>query len=129
MSDDYAELIRNEFGGHVDMVMGVSYGGLIAQHFAADHLVIVMSAHKISDAAKQIDMRYAELINQHKDRDAMAIRAEAAFTGIVKHIMGGLLWSERTGQQSKTNQQTSLRNLWSSSTSSRISPGSCARCH
>jgi len=37
--------------------------------------------------------------------------------------------SERTGQQSNTNQQYALRNLWSSSTSSRISPGSCARCH
>jgi hypothetical protein len=35
----------------------------------------------------------------------------------------------RAAQQSKTDQHTSLRNLWSSSTSSRISPGSCARCH
>jgi pimeloyl-ACP methyl ester carboxylesterase len=64
MAGDYAELIREEFGGHVDLVMGVSYGGLIAQHFAADypglfdHLVIVMAAHKISEAAKRIDCRY-----------------------------------------------------------------------
>lgn len=37
MSEDYAELVRNEFnGGPVD-VMGTSYGGLIAQHLAADH--------------------------------------------------------------------------------------------
>jgi hypothetical protein len=42
---------------------------------------------------------------------------------------GGTQWSERTGQQSNTNQQYSFRNLWSSSTSSRISLGSCARCH
>src|ERR687898_88445 len=37
--------------------------------------------------------------------------------------------SERAAQQSNTDQHTSLRNLWSSSTSSRISLGSCARCH
>jgi len=37
--------------------------------------------------------------------------------------------SERAGQHSNTNQHTSLRSRWSSSTSSRISSGSCARCH
>src|SRR5262249_26892883 len=33
MSEDYAELVRSEFGGHVDLVMGASYGGMIAQYF------------------------------------------------------------------------------------------------
>jgi hypothetical protein len=42
---------------------------------------------------------------------------------------GGTQWSERTDQQSNTNQQYLFRNLWSSSTSSRISLGSCERCH
>jgi pimeloyl-ACP methyl ester carboxylesterase len=100
MSDDYAELIREEFGGHVDLVMGVSYGGLIAQHFAADypalfdHLVIVMAAHKISAAAKRIDCRYAELIHQRKDRAAMAVRAAAVFpSGPLKYVMGAALWT------------------------------------
>ena len=37
--------------------------------------------------------------------------------------------SGRAAQQSNAYQHTSLRNLWSSSTSSRISSGSCARCH
>jgi pimeloyl-ACP methyl ester carboxylesterase len=98
MSDDYAELIRAEFGGHVDMVLGASFGGMIAQHFAADHadlfdhLVIVMAAHKVTDEAKNIDIRYAELLSQHKDRAAMASRAGAAFNGVVKYIATGLLW-------------------------------------
>ena len=98
MSDDYAELIEHEFGGHVDLVLGVSYGGLIAQHLAADHpemfadMVIVMSAHVISDEAKRIDSRYAELINEGRDRDAMALRADAAFTGATRSTMAGLLW-------------------------------------
>ena len=33
------------------------------------------------------------------------------------------------GQQSNKDQYFSLRNIWSSSTSSRISLGSCVRCH
>ena len=36
MADDYAAMIREEFGGPVD-VIGVSTGGSLAQHFAADH--------------------------------------------------------------------------------------------
>jgi pimeloyl-ACP methyl ester carboxylesterase len=99
MSDDYAALIRDEFGGHVEVVMGVSYGGLIAQHFAADHpalfdhLVIAVAAHRISEAARRMDYRYAELINQGKDREAMALRAEAAFpNGVLKHVMRAVLW-------------------------------------
>lgn len=37
MANDYAEMITNEFDGKVDVIIGNSYGGLIAQHFAADH--------------------------------------------------------------------------------------------
>ncbi len=29
MSDDYAELICQEFGGHVDLIVGISYGGMV----------------------------------------------------------------------------------------------------
>ena len=99
MARDYAEMIRQEFGGHVDLVVGASFGGLIAQHLAADypdvfgHLVIAMAAHRISDAAKQIDARYAELISQRRDRDAMALRAEAVLPkGLLRSVMAGMLW-------------------------------------
>jgi pimeloyl-ACP methyl ester carboxylesterase len=57
MADDYATMIREEFGGPVD-VIGVSTGGSIAQHFAADHpnlvrrLVIHSSAYVLSNEAK-----------------------------------------------------------------------------
>lgn len=100
MSDDYAALIREEFGGHVDLVMGMSYGGLIAQHFAADypalfdHLVIVVAAHKLSEAAKRLDARYAELLSQGKDRAAMAQQAGAVFShGVLKYLVAALLWT------------------------------------
>ncbi len=69
MADDYAVLIREEFGGPVD-VIGVSTGGSIAQHFAADHpdllrrLVIHSSAHTLSDAAKNVQLQIGRLGRQ-----------------------------------------------------------------
>jgi len=98
MSEDYADLVREELGGHVDLVMGVSFGGMIAQHFAADHpelfdrVVIAMSGDKVSAEAIRIDLRYAELISRRRDRDAMALRADAAFTGITAVAMKVVLW-------------------------------------
>jgi pimeloyl-ACP methyl ester carboxylesterase len=98
MAEDYAQLIRSEFAGHVDLVMGTSYGGLIAQYLAARHpeqfdrLVIVMSGPVVSDEAKRIDLRYAELIGARRDREAMALRAEAVFTGVARSLMAAVLW-------------------------------------
>lgn len=37
MADDYAAVIATEFGGHVDIAMGSSMGGLIVQYLAANH--------------------------------------------------------------------------------------------
>ncbi|MDY6878505.1 MAG: alpha/beta hydrolase [Chloroflexota bacterium] len=59
MSDDYAVMIREEFGHPFD-VIGVSTGGSIAQHLAADHpdlvrrLVIHSSAYTLSDTGKDV---------------------------------------------------------------------------
>lgn len=99
LSDDYAEMIREEFEGHVDVVIGISYGGMIAQHFAADyadlcdHMVIAMAAHKMSEAGKKVDYRFAELLSQGKDRKAMATIAEALFPkGMMKPLAAALLW-------------------------------------
>lgn len=99
MAEDYAELVRAEFGGHVDLVMGTSYGGMIAQYFAAahpdmfDHLVIVMSGAVASDAAKRIDLDYADLISRHRDRDAMVVRATAVTKpGVGRALMSAVLW-------------------------------------
>ena len=61
MANDYAVMIREEFGGPVD-VLGVSTGGSIAQHFAADHpelvrrLVIHSSAYTLSEPARQLQL-------------------------------------------------------------------------
>ena len=64
MADDYAELIRREFKPPVDII-GVSTGGSIAQVFALRHpdlirrLVIHSSAYKLSEPAREVQMRIA----------------------------------------------------------------------
>ena len=78
MAADYAVMIRDEFGGPVD-VLGVSTGGSIVQHFAADHpdlvrrLVIHSSAHRLSDPAKAAQLEMGRLAGQRRWRDAWAV--------------------------------------------------------
>jgi pimeloyl-ACP methyl ester carboxylesterase len=99
MSDDYAEMIQQTFNGHVDLVIGMSFGGLIAQHFAADYtemcsdMVITMAAHKISDEGRELERRYAQLLSQGKDRAAYAMIATLAIPkGIAKSIFKLVFW-------------------------------------
>ena len=74
MSEDYAAMMREEFAGPVD-VIGVSTGGSIAQHFAADHpdlvrrLVLHSTAHSLSEAGKEVQWRIGELARQRRWRD------------------------------------------------------------
>ena len=69
MADDYATMIKEEFGGPVD-VLGVSTGGSIAQHFAADHpdlvrrLVLHSTAHTLGQAGRAFQLHIAELARQ-----------------------------------------------------------------
>ena len=78
MSNDYAEMINHEFDSHVNAIIGLSYGGIIAQHFAADHpelfdhIVIASAAHKMSDIGKEADYEFAKLLSQGRNRQAYA---------------------------------------------------------
>jgi len=102
MSNDYAEIIRHDFNGHVDIIIGTSFGGLIAQHFAADHpelfdhIVIAISAHRMSDIGQQIDYKYAELLSQGKTRKAAALIVDALSragnTGIIRYFNKIIFW-------------------------------------
>jgi pimeloyl-ACP methyl ester carboxylesterase len=82
MADDYAGMIRQEFGGPVD-VIGVSTGGSLAQHFAADHpdllhrLVIHSSAHTLGEVGKQVQLKIGHLAR--KGRTAQAWQAMIGF--------------------------------------------------
>jgi pimeloyl-ACP methyl ester carboxylesterase len=64
MAADYATTIREEWGGPVD-VIGISTGGSIAQHLAADHpdvvrrLVIHSGAHTLSQRGRALQAEVA----------------------------------------------------------------------
>lgn len=71
MAADYAVMIREEFGGPVD-VIGISTGGSIVQQFAADHpdlvrrLIIHSAAYTLSDPAKQLQLKLGEYAAQRQ---------------------------------------------------------------
>jgi pimeloyl-ACP methyl ester carboxylesterase len=75
MANDYAVMIRQEFGGPVD-VIGLSTGGSIVQHFAADHpdlvrrLVIHSGAYTLCEESRQRQMRVAHLARRRKWRQS-----------------------------------------------------------
>jgi pimeloyl-ACP methyl ester carboxylesterase len=99
MADDYATMIREEFGGPVDVV-GISTGGSIVQHFAAEHpdlvrkLIIHSSAHTLSDSAKSLQLRIASFAGQRRWRAAYAALTGPMFPrqGIMKHLTGPAVW-------------------------------------
>ncbi len=103
MSDDYAAMIREEFGSPVD-VIGVSTGGSIAQHFAADHpdlvrrLVLHSSAYTLGEAGKEVQWRIGELARQRQWREAYTamlglILPPAGFKRYVEDWLSGSLGS------------------------------------
>jgi pimeloyl-ACP methyl ester carboxylesterase len=63
MADDYARLVADEFGGRVDLVVGESYGGMVAQYLAARHpdrvarVALVIAGCRVSDWGKDVDSR------------------------------------------------------------------------
>jgi pimeloyl-ACP methyl ester carboxylesterase len=99
MADDYAKMIRDEFRGPVD-VIGVSTGGSIAQHFAADHpdlvrrLVIHSSAYTLNDEAKSVQMRVGHFARQRKWRAAYATIMGLSLPkrGVKRYLAKPLIW-------------------------------------
>ena len=89
MANDYAEMIREEFGKPVD-VIGTSTGGSIAQQFAADHpdlvrrLVLHSTAYVLNDTARKSQLRMGRLAQR---RDWMGVSAES-----LRFIVPGDRW-------------------------------------
>lgn len=87
MADDYAHVISADLGGRVDVVVGESYGGMIAQYLAARHgeswrhLAIVVAAAEVSDWGKDVDSRLSSALAR-ADRTGVGMAfAEYAIPG------------------------------------------------
>jgi len=98
MSDDYAVMIENELGGAVDII-GVSTGGGIAQYFAIDHpdlvgrLILVMTGFRLTEEARELQRKVAELARKGKRRAAYALLSTAIIRkGIARHFFKLFMW-------------------------------------
>ena len=87
MADDYAQLIAEEFGGRVDLVVAESFGGMIGQYLAArhprsfGHIAMVVTAAELSAWGKDVDERMAAAVAAGDSSRAGTVLAEYVFPG------------------------------------------------
>ncbi len=93
MADDYAHLIADEFGGKVDVVIGISTGGQIGFYLAArhpdrfGHIVIGVAGYADSDRAKEILLPYARLAGEGRTGEAMASMFEVLYPSLPRGVV------------------------------------------
>ena len=87
MAVDHARFIREELGGRVDLVVGKSYGGLIAFYLAANHpevarfVVAAGAAATVPDVGKDVDLRWARLRAEGRQTEAATVMLEFMLPG------------------------------------------------
>lgn len=68
VADDYGQVIAGELGGRADLVVGVSYGGMVAQLLASrhgdrvGHVAVVSAAAEVSPWGKEVDRHIADAV-------------------------------------------------------------------
>jgi pimeloyl-ACP methyl ester carboxylesterase len=88
MADDYAGLVANEFGGKVDLVVGVSYGGMIGFDLAArhperfGHIAIAVAGYEVSEEGKTLDHDFARLLSEGRNGEAGALMVRSMAPGL-----------------------------------------------
>jgi pimeloyl-ACP methyl ester carboxylesterase len=97
MSDDYAEMIKNEFSGTVD-VMGISTGGPIALQFAVDHpqlvrrLVLASTGYRLSETGVSIQQKLIDLTRRGEWRSAAVALAGGMVSGVIGKLTVPFFW-------------------------------------
>lgn len=90
MADDYADVVENELGGRVDVVVAEELGGLIGLHLAADHpglldrLALVRTAWGATEWGRDVDGRFGEALGAGRFAEAGAATLE--------EVVPGALW-------------------------------------
>ena len=87
MADELGAVVVDELGGKVDLVLGESYGGMIALLLAARNghtmgrLAVVVAAAEVSDWGKEVDVRLAAAIARRDPAGVGSTFAEYAMPG------------------------------------------------
>lgn len=87
MADDYARFVDEQLGGHVDLAVGESYGGMIAQYLAARHpsrvgrVVLALAAASITELGKDLDVLWATARAEGRHADAGEVFLEYVIPG------------------------------------------------
>jgi pimeloyl-ACP methyl ester carboxylesterase/uncharacterized protein YndB with AHSA1/START domain len=101
MAEDYAGLIADELGGKVDLVVGVSYGGVIGFYLAArhpdrfGHIALVGAAYDAKEEGKALDYDFARLRSEGRDGEASALELRQMGPGLrvpgVARVLGAVM--------------------------------------
>ena len=108
IADDYGQLIADEFGGKVDLVVGVSNGGMVGFYLAArhpvrfDHIAISVAGYEVSERGKTLDYDFARLLSEGRNDEAGALMLRNMAPGlrvpgvarILGVVMGRLMFGE-----------------------------------
>lgn len=87
MAEDHAGVIAEQLGGKADLVVGESYGGMIAQYLAALHpervgrLALVATGARLSSWSDEVDARLIAALERGDQRDAAVSFAEYLLPG------------------------------------------------
>jgi pimeloyl-ACP methyl ester carboxylesterase len=79
IADDYAGLIADQFDGKVDLVVGVSYGGMVGFYLGArhpdrfGHVAICVAGYEVSERGKALDYEFARLQSEGRNGAAAAL--------------------------------------------------------
>lgn len=101
MADDYANLIEDQFGGAVDVVVGESYGGMIGQYLAAGHpdrfrrLALIIAGCELSAWSAEIDHRFIAALRAGNTAAARSVSLEYVMPHSkesTRRLLGSALW-------------------------------------
>ena len=112
MADDYAGLVVDEFGGKVDLVVGVSYGGMIGFDLAArhperfGHIAIAVAGYEVSEGGKTLDHDFARLLSEGRNGEAGALMVRSMAPGLrvpgAARVLGAVMGRIMAGEAHPT---------------------------
>jgi pimeloyl-ACP methyl ester carboxylesterase len=112
MADDYAGLIADEFGRTVDLVVGVSYGGIIGFYLAArhperfGHIAIAVAGYEVCEQGKTLDYDFARLLSEGRNGEAGALMVRNMAPGLrvpgAARVLGAVMGRMMAGEAHPT---------------------------